>query len=228
VPRDNVRRDLLFFIPIFLALMLLGLGHLSAVTRHSLAVGLLAIYGIYGFVMLRLTRAPEVELEHGLYLESLLRGSPSNPRSTLTFLQVAAGTLAILFGAREFVDQIVLFSHHAGLNPGVLSLILSPLATELPEKYNSVVWIRQRKDHLAVANITGAMVFQSCIPVALGLALTPWHLSDAELLGAAIALVSAGLLFVNVRDGKLGTPSLMLGGIAYAAFIAGLGFLGLF
>ena len=70
----------------------------------------------------------------------------------------------ILLGAVEFVDQVILFSQHAGLNPGALSLILSPLATELPEKYNSVVWIRQSKDHLALANITGAMVFQVVHP----------------------------------------------------------------
>jgi cation:H+ antiporter len=57
--------------------------------------------------------------------------------------------------------SIALFSHRANLNPGVLSLILGPLATELPKKYNSVVRIRQRKDHLALANITGAMVFHA-------------------------------------------------------------------
>src|SRR5208337_4996366 len=119
-----------------------------------------------------------------------------------------------------------LLSGHLGLNPGVVSLILSPLATELPEKYNSVVWIRQRKDHLALANITGAMVFQSCIPVSLGLAFTPWHLTPPELLAGGVALVSAGLLFVNLREGELGTLSLMVGGAAYAIFLAGLLILG--
>jgi hypothetical protein len=48
-------------------------------------------------------------------------------------------------------------------DPGVLRFLASPLAAELPEKYNSVVWIRQRKEHLALANINWAMVFQACI-----------------------------------------------------------------
>jgi cation:H+ antiporter len=103
---------------------------------------------------------------------------------------------------------------------------LSPLATELPEKFNSVIWIRQRKDHLALANITGAMVFQSCIPVALGLMFSPWLLTPSELLGSTIALVSSGILFLNLRDSELGTPTLMIGGAAYAIFIGGLGYLG--
>jgi cation:H+ antiporter len=108
----------------------------------------------------------------------------------------------------------------------VLSLILSPLATELPEKYNSVVWIRQGKDHLALANITGAMVFQSCIPVALGLAYSPWHLTNPELLAGSVALASVVILFINLRDSELGTPTLMIGGAAYAIFLIGLGYLG--
>jgi cation:H+ antiporter len=61
------------------------------------------------------------------------------PARELTFAQVLGGVIAILIGPNAFVDRIALFSHRANLNPGVLSLILSPLATELPEKYNSVV-----------------------------------------------------------------------------------------
>lgn len=226
VPPGDTRRDLLFFLPVFFVLILLGLGHFSAVERRVMAVGLLGIYGSYGFVMLRIGRKEGLELEHGLYIENVLRGKPSRPRGWAVAGQVLLGVLAILVGAREFVDQIILFSEHVNLNPGVLSLILSPLATELPEKYNSVIWIRQRKDHLALANITGAMVFQSCIPVALGLAFTPWHLRPSELLAGSIALFSAALLFINVREGKLRIPTLMLGGVAYVVFLVGLGILG--
>jgi cation:H+ antiporter len=232
VPPEHVRRDLGFFIPIFLLLTGLGLLNMGVVVRRAAAVGLLLAYGAYSVTMLRLKRAEGIELEHGLYFERIfgriLRGNPKAPRLRVTLTQVIAGVLAILIGANAFVDQIVLFSHRANLNPGVLSLILSPLATELPEKYNSVVWIRQSKDHLAVANITGAMVFQSCIPVALGLAFSPWHLTPPELLAGAVGLVSSTILFINVRDGELGTPTLMIGGIAYGIFLAGLALLGLF
>jgi cation:H+ antiporter len=226
VARADARRDLGFFIPIFLMVLLCGLGGLSLLTRQVMAGALLVVYGAYIAVMLRLERAEGAEVEHGLYFEALIGGNGLDPRGWTTAAQVVVGVVAILFGAMEFVDQVILFSRHAGLNPGVLSLILSPLATELPEKYNSVVWIRQSKDHLALANITGAMVFQSCIPVALGIAFTPWHLTHAEILGATIALGSAAILWINLRDSRLGTPTLMLGGAAYAAFLAGLAWLG--
>ncbi|MFZ0889480.1 MAG: hypothetical protein WA005_13585 [Candidatus Binataceae bacterium] len=226
VSRQDGRRDLAFFFPIFLAAAIVGLGHPGAIARRIIALALLGVYGIYAATMLRLERSPESAVEHGLYAELLMGGSPDAPRGLAIAAQVIVAMFAILLGAREFVEQVVLLSGHLGLNPGVVSLILSPLATELPEKYNSVVWIRQRKDHLALANITGAMVFQSCIPVSLGLAFTAWHLTPPELLAGGIALVSAGLLFVNLREGELGTLSLMVGGAAYAIFLAGLLILG--
>ena len=70
------------------------------------------------------------------------------------------------------------------------------------------------------------MVFQSCIPVALGLALSPWHLSGPELLAGVITLVSSAILFFNLRDSELGTPTLAIGGVAYAIFLIGLRHLG--
>lgn len=226
VPRTDARRDLAFFLPIFAAALLLGMAALPAMARYVLGAALLAVYAGYAAVILKLKRDAETTVEHGLYMELLLGGNPSNPRALATALQVLIGVIAILLGAYEFVQQIVFVSQHANLSPGVLSLILSPLATELPEKYNAVVWIRQGKDNLALANITGAMVFQSCIPVALGVAFTPWHLSHPELLGGAIAILSAALLYANLRDGELGTPTLMVGGASYAVFIVGLRWLG--
>ena len=228
VVRDDARRDLVFFFSVFLCLLIAGTLETSPVVRHVLAVALLIVYASYMVVMLRLKRADDAEVEHGLYFESIFGGNPLEPRALATVAQVLAGVAAILIGAVEFVDKIILFAAHAHLNPGVLSLMVSPLATELPEKYNSVVWIRNGKDHLALANITGAMVFQSCIPVSLGLVFSQWHLTKPELLAGSIALASVVILYINLRDSELGTPTLMVGGAAYAIFLIGLGYLGTF
>jgi len=228
VVREDARRDLAFFFPVFLCVVIAGTIEMGAVLRHILAVALLVVYASYIVVMLRLKRAAGAQLEEGLYFESILRGNPLEPRASAMAAQVIVGALAILIGAVEFVDQTIVFSVHAHLNPGVLSLLLSPLATELPEKYNSVVWIRQGKDHLALANITGAMVFQSCISVALGLMFSPWHLTKPELLAGSIALAAAAILYLNLRDSELRTPTLMIGAAAYTIFLIGLRYLGSF
>ena len=103
----------------------------------------------------------------------------------------------------------------------------SATATELPEKLNSVIWVRQGKDTLALGNITGAMVFQATFPVTVGILLTPWHFralstGNAALLSAGIALASGLLVLVRVRLGRSQTMApwpLALGLIGWLLFV---------
>ena len=107
-----------------------------------------------------------------------------------------------------------------GLPAGLVALILAPLATELPEKINSVLWVRDGKDTLALGNITGAMVFQSTVPVTLGVLFTDWELEPLDLFSAALALLSGGFVYVALRrSGSLHASYLMVCGSFYAAFL---------
>jgi len=222
VAGEDVRRDLAFFLPSLLAVTLIGLLDTASAIREVAAAALLITYAAYGAILLRIGRDAEDRLEQGLYLERFIAGASERPRLWAILLQLVIALAAIFLGARGFIDQLVNLSRHAGVKAGLLSLIVSPLATELPEKYNSVVWIRQSKDHLAMGNITGAMVFQSCIPVALGLLFTQWRLSRVELLACAVALGSGALLFINSGEREVGTSTLVLGGAAYVVFLVGL------
>ena len=58
-----------------------------------------------------------------------------------------------------------------GLPAAVVALLLSPIATELPETMNAIIWVRQGKAELALANISGAMMIQATVPTAIGLLL---------------------------------------------------------
>ena len=52
-----------------------------------------------------------------------------------------------------------------GLSPVLAALLLvSPVATEMPELMNVLIWVRQGKRRLALANIAGAMMIQGTIP----------------------------------------------------------------
>ena len=86
-----------------------------------------------------------------------------------------------------------------GIEPLVLSLVLAPLATELPEKANSFFWVRDGKDSLALGNITGAMVFQSTIPIAFGLAFTEWDLDKFAVVSGVLGLVGGVIAFWALR-----------------------------
>ena len=131
------------------------------------------------------------------------------------------GALALMvLGAHIFVDAIEHMSEALGIPAGLISLILAPLATELPEKFNSVLWVRDGKDTLALGNITGAMVFQSTIPVAVGILFTDWNLTGLGLLSAILALLSGGFIYSRLRRKQhIRDWHLLVGGLFYALFV---------
>ena len=119
-----------------------------------------------------------------------------------------------------FVGQIRYFAELFSINPLVLSLILAPIATELPEKFNSVLWVSQKKDTLALGNITGAMVFQSCIPTAIGILLTPWVFGTESVINIILVYLSTIVLFINLyRDKAFSAHILVTCGLFYLIYL---------
>ena len=70
----------------------------------------------------------------------------------------------------------------------------------MPEKSNSVIWMRDNKDTLEMGNITGAMVFQSTIPVTLGILFTRWELGFLDIFSVVLALISGSYIYLILRN----------------------------
>lgn len=148
------------------------------------------------------------------------RGADSGMTPILLGIGTLAALGAIVVGAQLFVKQIEFVASSFGIPPLVLALVIAPLATELPEKFNSVLWVRQRKDTLAMGNISGAMVFQSCIPVAVGMWFTPWVLNEFAVASAVVAIAAGLLMQLYLRsDNVLSGRELASLGLLYAGFI---------
>ena len=150
----------------------------------------------------------------------------TDPRLRVVNLQVLVALGLIVIGAVAFVDAVGHVATSLGVSQVLLALVIAPIATELPEKFNSIIWIRQRKDTLAMGNITGAMVFQSAIPVSVALLFAPhaWVAGEGSYLAfasAGIAFLASAAIFLPMwRTGKLRGKVLLLGGAFYAAYIA--------
>jgi cation:H+ antiporter len=136
----------------------------------------------------------------------------------------------IIGGAHLFVEEVQWAATDVlGIPAAVVALLLAPLATELPEKFNSVLWISRDKDTLALGNITGAMAFQGTLPVTLGIVFTSWNLSlewgtTGFLNGfsAILAIVSGAILYLRARsadEGNMLPRPFLLGGLFYLLFI---------
>jgi cation:H+ antiporter len=212
-------RDLLFFGVFFGLGLALGFGAPEAL-RIVAGVLFFAAYVVY--VWRTLVRGGETQAEETL--NPLIMGRRSRRRRVETLstalVQFVVGLGAMVGGAHLFVEELLHVAEDVGVEAIVLSLILAPLATELPEKVNSFFWVREGKDSLALGNITGAMVFQSTIPVGIGLAFTDWELGGNAAISVALGLAGGALAYWALRlRGRFELPAVIGWFVLYAAFI---------
>jgi cation:H+ antiporter len=175
---------------------------------------------------LHLTRMPPLngqrmlEIDHFPGAHSVTGGEP---RMAIVIAQVVLALGLIIVGAQVFVGAVEHLSTVIGLDPTILALIIAPIATELPEKFNSVLWVRNGKDTLAMGNITGAMVFQSCLPTVLGLLFTTWTFtpdSAIHFASAGVAFVATILIFGGmILRSRLTAWALLIGGPLYLVYL---------
>jgi cation:H+ antiporter len=62
----------------------------------------------------------------------------------------------IFLASQLFVKELEAIGPMLALSGAVTALLLSPIATELPETMNAIIWVRQGKTKLALANIWSA------------------------------------------------------------------------
>jgi cation:H+ antiporter len=218
VHMPTLERDLGFFIGCFTVAFGLGVIGVSLWLRLSAAVALVLAYSAY----VRYTLAHSGEVAVASELKALLfdttKDDPPGLATVIVQLVVALG--AIVGGADMFVEQLVHASERIGVEPLVLSLVIAPFATELPEKVNSIFWARSGKDTLALGNITGALVFQSTLPVAFGLAFTTWHLQTSAIVAGALALAGGLLAVFELRvRGRFAAPGIVIWLLLWLAFV---------
>ncbi len=215
---SSMSRDLSFFILVYAAAVLAGLiPPANRIWQLLIAVIMVVAYCCYIFIMLSEER--DIISDHELPKFYLARKN-SSPALALVLLQVFMALGLIILGANMFVKSVTVIADMYLVPAFVLALIITPIATELPEKFNSVIWISRNKDTLALGNITGAMVFQSSLIPALGIFLTPWQLSGSALIVAFLAIASSAFIYLELRKKKhISAPILLMGGAFYAIFI---------
>ncbi len=223
---SGTRRDLDVFL---VAFVLAGLGLLvpaswaiGGLIRGGLAIVLVLLYLYY--VVLTLRSSNElVEDGHGTSADGVMylcrTGLPN--RMFVVLLQLVLGLGLLVAGAKAFIHAIETLSTLLAVSALILSLLIIPIATELPEKVNSILWIRRRKDTLAAGNLTGAMVFQGTLLPALGLLSTPWRAEPPVVLAVLLTLTSALWLRWHLQHGGVRVHHLAMNGLCYLLYLAG-------
>jgi cation:H+ antiporter len=215
----RLARDQRWFLAIFI--FKVGLGLVAFAFKPWLGLLSFSAYAVYFWREMRGTG------EHASAddLEPLkLQPKRAAPTKVAVLIQVAV-TLALIFGASQlFVAQLEWAGPALGLPSVVVALLISPVATELPEVMNAIIWVRQGKTQLALANISGAMMIQATVPSGIGILVTPW-LFDTPLVLAGIATMASitYLLWLLSRN-LLTAARLTCAAGLYVAFAAALVF----
>src|ERR1700761_2937913 len=209
-------RDQAWFLVIFV--FKLGLGLIAFAIKPWLGVAFLIAYALYVWKEIRSEQGEaEGELEP-------LKFAPKaeHPPTAVAVVQTLIALVVIFFASKVFVGQIDTLGHGLHLPPQLLALLLSPIATELPETLNAIIWIRQGKIRMALANISGAMMIQATVPSAFGIFFTPWLLDPALILAGGVTLVAIVALWAGFRSGRMSRAWLSGMALFYLAFIGAL------
>ena len=220
--RTGLMRDINYFVVAFiLAAAALYVPHHDVWIRYALGFAMIMIYVVYVWQTLRASKSlveegHATEAHSEMFLSRL--GLPTN---TLTItVQIILGLALLVAGAKGFINGVDEASHILGISALMLSLLIIPIATELPEKVNSILWIRKGKDTLAFGNITGAMVFQGTLLPAIGISLTPWEPRPEVVWGLVITLLAAFWMRYLLHQGGIRVWHLLVNGAMYVTYLA--------
>lgn len=219
--RTGLKRDLNYFIVAFtVAAAALYVPHDSTGIRIALGLGMVLIYVVYVWQTISSSKAL-VEGGHATSADDPMFinkfGLPTNGYTI--FLQIVLGLALLIAGAKGFINGVEEAANILGITTLLLSLLIIPIATELPEKVNSILWIRKGKDTLAFGNITGAMVFQGTLLPAIGIMLTPWQPQNEVVVGFVVTLIAALWLRIMAQRGQLQVWHILVNGVLYAAYL---------
>ncbi|WP_404713519.1 sodium:calcium antiporter [Sphingomonas sp. MMS24-J13] len=210
----GLARDQGWFLLIFAAKI--GLGLIAFAWKPWLGILFLAAYALY----IRQEMSGHGDDEEGEREPLTFQRHATIPSTALALLQTGLALLVIFIASRTFVAQLETLGPLVGLPPQLLALLLSPIATELPETMNAIIWVRQGKHRLALANISGAMMIQATVPTAFGLFWTPWLLDKPLLVAAGITAIAVAIMFLCFRAGKISRKLLAAMALLYLVFAA--------
>jgi len=216
VDAPQVRRDLGSFAGAFW-LLLLGvvLPHWG---RVICAVALLLLYARYVRSTLR-GCAPTEQMPEPLHLLRWDEDRRGRPHPWAIAVQLLVAVAMLVAGAEMFVHGLENLAHAVDISPLLLSLVLVPLATELPETLNSVLWIRSHSDGLAFGNVGGAVTCQACLLGALGLAFTSWQPGHLGIINLGLTLLTGLYTLLLLHDGVCRGRRLALNALPWLAYV---------
>lgn len=208
-----------FGLSLFLLTFALVVGASFAPTRAVRTAATIAVIALYAFYIYRQLRVKGIESDESPpRLRLWAKGG--KPPIALVGVQLVLALAVTGFASRWFIGSVSAASVAAGLPAFVVSLFLSPIATELPEAMNVLVWLRRGMDELALGNVLGAMMFQTSIASGIAMLASPWRLGYSAYAACLAAFAAALIVLVaTLARKRVESLPLALCGVIYLAFL---------
>ena len=215
VDHRRLARDQSWFLAIFAVKV--GLGLVAFAFKPLLGVLFLLAYALYVW---REVHSDDTAPEEDALEPLKLRPRQAEPAMRWVLAQTAAALAVIAVASRVFVGQLEAIGEALAMPPHLVALLLSPVATELPETLNALIWVRQGKERLALANISGAMMIQATVPSALAIFATPWRFDAPLIVSGVLTAAAIVYLWRLFRRGGVDARRLLPVGLLYGVFAA--------
>ena len=182
--------------------------------------GLFLVYVFIAFYEMRIEKKKDKEKvieEHSNFSENI--NLPSNQKQLIkSGIIFMIGTIGIFLGAEPFIESLKHVSVDIGVSPIILSVVISPIAGEMPEKISLMLLARKgaHGTSIAIANVLGSKILNNTLLLAFAVFGAIYHsglganidrseiLTQQMLLATAVTLIAVGLLFrkeIGIRTG---------------------------
>jgi cation:H+ antiporter len=122
---------------------------------------LIACFGVYIYHSLKASRKAVAQME-----ENGARGEVLRKR---TYALIALGAIIVVAASEPFVDSMIEIAHGLGIHPIAIAIILSPIASELPEKLTAFLTVRRdgKLAEISVCNFIGSKINHNSLLVGM-------------------------------------------------------------
>jgi len=163
----------------------------NALVSRGEAVVLLITLGAYLWYMFHAAANPATGVK-----------KQSDQNMGVLSLMILGGILALMFGGDLIVKNAIKVAEHMGLSQEFIGLTIVALGTSLPEMATAVVAVKKKNVDVAVGNVVGSNIFNTCFVLG-GAAMIHPIPNGADFKTDAIAIIVASiLLFVFMFTGK--------------------------
>ncbi|MFZ2033220.1 MAG: sodium:calcium antiporter [Candidatus Dormiibacterota bacterium] len=213
IDRRQARRDLGVFIGAFTVAVVSSV--LPSGPRIAVGALLLIAYAVFVVATLRGSAAAGDSPEP----LHIVRWRPGEPHPILVTVQLLIAIGLLVVGSQLFVTALDQTATALQIPQLLLALVIVPVATELPETLNSVLWVRTNDDMLAFGNVAGSAAFQACILAAIGIVFTTWKPGSAGLISATLTLLTAVFLLALLWRGQARGALLALAAAPWVVYV---------